>query len=159
MKVLNTIKKIIYSSTFVFTVTVFVMALFYKMASNPDTPDTSGIQMDKYLPLYLFSLIIGALDHLLTWKKLPLAVRLGIHFAGTLASVYVFFVVIFKLGQTSHGRFSFMLISAIAYMIVLGICCLLRRGFLKLCGAMFNTSEKKAPKQAETTESEESDAE
>ena len=148
MKVLNTIKKIFYSSTCIFTVTVFILTLFYIFSVDNATTDTSGIQMDKYLPLYLFSLVLGALDHLLTCKKIHFAIRLPMHFIGTLASVYVVFITIFKLGQTSHGKFSVMLLLSIVYAVVLGICFLVRVGFLRLCRAISDASAKKAAEKA-----------
>ncbi len=148
MKVLNTIKKILYSSTFVFTVTVFTLTLFYIFSVDDATTDTSGIQMDKYFPLYLFSLVLGALNHLLTCKKIHFAIRLPLHFIGTLASVYVVFIAIFKLGQTSHGKFSVMLLLSIAYTVVLGIIYVVRIGFLRLCRAISEASANRAAKKA-----------
>ncbi len=159
MKILNAIKKILYSSTFVFTVTVFVITLFYKFTAEADTPDTSGIQMDKYLPLYLFSLVVGALDNLLTWKKLNLAIRVPLHFVGVMTSVYVVFITIFKLGQTSHGRFSVMLILSVVYAIILGVSFLIRVGFIRLCRSVSEASEKKAAEKAAEAEKAKAEAE
>ncbi len=142
MKILNTIKKILYSSTFIFTLSVFIIAMFYSFTVDEYTLETKGIQMEKYIPLYAFSLILAALNHLLTYKRLSLGLRIPLHFIGTMASVYVIFINILKLGQTNHGKFASMLVLSLIYGAILGICFLVRTGFLRLCGNIRKKSQK-----------------
>ncbi len=144
MKALNQIKKIIYSSTFIFTVTVFIMTLIYIFTQDETVTHTKAIPIDRYLPLYLFSLALGALDHLLVCKKMNLVLRVALHFAGGMTAVFVVFVLLFGLGgQTSYGKLSAMLVFAVIYAVLLCVCFLIRKGFSRLCAAVSNAAQRK----------------
>ena len=70
MKALNVVKKIIYSTTFVFTVTVFVfMAMFAFIENDTTVTQTRAIPLSNYPWILLFSFIVGALDNMLTAKR------------------------------------------------------------------------------------------
>ena len=133
MKALNTLKKIIYSTTFVFTVTVFVfMAMFTIIENDTTITQTRAIPLSSYPWILLFSFIVGALDNMLTAKKIPLGLRLPVHFVGVLGAFYVIMLRVFGLGQNGRGRFSVMITVAIIYAVVLGAAYIIRRGIAAL---------------------------
>lgn len=151
MKALNVIKRILYSSTFVFTVTVFMFIAIYSIAgpeSKASPTDLDAAIQVKSIPLarfpwiMLFSLVVGALDNLLTVDRVPLALRLTAHFIGVLAAFYLIFLLVFGLGQTGHGKFSVMVVAAIVYCIVMVIVYAVRRGGLALIKKLSSTTEK-----------------
>ena len=133
MKILNALKKIAYSSTFVFTVTIFVfLGMFSIIEDNSQITQTRAIPLSNYPWILLFSVIVGALDNLLTAKRLPLAIRLPIHLCGVLGAFYVIILRVFGLGQNGRGRFSVMAVAVIVYAIILISAYFLRRAFSKL---------------------------
>ncbi len=133
MKVLQLIKKIIYSSAFVFTVTVFMfMAMFSIVEDNAEMTQTRAIPLSNYPWILLFSFIVGALDNMLTAKRLPLALRLPVHFVGVLTASYVIILRVFGLGQNGSGRFSVMMVASLVYAVVLGAAFVIRRGIRAL---------------------------
>lgn len=155
MKTLNIVKKIIYSTAFVFTVTVFVfMAMFAFIENDTTVTQTRAIPLSNYPWILLFSFIVGALDNLLTAKKLPLALRLPVHFAGVLGAFYVIILRVFGLGQSGRGRFSVMITMTIIYAVVLGAAYVIRRAMASLISRLEIDAEiKKAKAQkTETTE-------
>ena len=132
MKILSMIKKIIYSSTFTFTVTIFAfMAMLAVANDDPDKAQTLMIPMSRYPWILLFSLVVGALNNLLTSNVLPLGARLPIHAVGVLGAFYVIILRVFGLGQNGSGRFSVMLVAGIVYGIVLTAAYFIRRAFIK----------------------------
>lgn len=133
MKILRQIKKILYSSTFAFTVTVFVfMAMFAIIEDDSTITQTRAIPLSNYPWILLFSVIIGSLNHLLTAKALPIALRLPVHTAGTLGAFYVIMLRVFGLGQHGRGRFSIMMIAAIVYALTLTAAYFIRRAMISL---------------------------
>ncbi len=122
MKLINTIKRIAYSSTFVFTVTIFIfMAMFAVIEEDASVTQTRAIPLSNYPWILLFSVIVGSLDNFLTAKSVPLALRLPVHFVGVMGAFYVIILRIFGLGQHGRGRFSVMLVAAIIYTVAVVI--------------------------------------
>lgn len=147
MKALNVVKKIIYSTTFVFTVTVFVfMAMFAFIENDTTVTQTRAIPLSNYPWILLFSFIVGALDNMLTAKKIPLGLRLPVHFAGVLGAFYVIMLRVFGLGQSGRGRFSVMVIIAIIYAVLLGSAYIIRRGMAALASKLEINAEIKMAK-------------
>ena len=128
MKIFGIIKKIVYSTALVFTVTVFLfMAMFSVMEDNPAMTQTRAIPLSNYPWILLLSFIIGALNNLLTAKSISLAIRLPVHFVGVLAAFWAIILRVFGLGQNGQGRFSVMLVAAIVYALVVFSAYVLRR--------------------------------
>ncbi|MBQ2863101.1 MAG: hypothetical protein IJE84_02905 [Clostridia bacterium] len=151
MKILNQIKKIIYSGTFAFTVTVFVfMAMFAIIENDSSVTETRAIPLSNYPWILLFSFITAAFNHLLTAKRIPLAIKLPLHAAGVLGAFYFIILRVFGLGQHGRGRFSVMIIAFIIYAVVLTASYFIRRAVFNLC----RKTQMKAPPAADTQENE-----
>lgn len=132
MKILAVIKKILYSGAFAFTVTVFAFIGMLSVANDdPIKAETLMIPTERYPWILLFSLIVGALNNLLTSKALPLGARLSIHATGVLGSFYFIILRVFGLGQNGSGRLSVMLVAAIIYAVTLAISYFVRSAFIK----------------------------
>jgi len=137
MKILNTLKKIVYSSALVFTVTIFLFCTVYTFfVEDTALTHTKAIPLSSYPWFLLFSFAVAALNHLLTSKLMPLLPRLAIHFVGVMAAVYVFFLAILGLGQTNHGKLSVMMVFAVIYAVVLLAVYLVRTAFLRVISAL-----------------------
>ena len=148
MNILKLIKKVFYSSTCAFAVTIFAISLaFTFVIEDQSLTFTKSIPLSNYPPIFVVSVAAAALNHFLTFKRVPVAARIGIHFAGYMIALYVLFVTCFSLGQTSHGKTSVMIVFSIAYAIVLLITFFIRMGVKKL----FSKLERK---EAPTEESE-----
>ena len=133
MKILSQIKKIIYSSTFAFTVTVFIfMAMFAIIENDSSVTETRAIPLSNYPWMLLFSFIVAALNHLLTARCVPLAIRLPVHAVGVLGAFYLIILRVFGLGQHGRGRFSVMIIAFIIYIAVLSASYFIRRAIAAL---------------------------
>ena len=118
------------------------MAMFSLIENDATITQTRAIPLSNYPWILLFSLIIGALNNLLTADKLPLTLRLPVHFVGTLGAFYVIILRVFGLGQHGRGRFSVMIIAAIVYAVVIGISYVIRRG-VRSALAKFTAPDKK----------------
>ena len=134
MKTLYIIKRILYSTAFAFTVTVFAFLGMLAVANDDAaTAQTMMIPLGRYPWILLFSAIIGSLNNLLTAKgALPLGARLSIHIVGVLGAFYFIIVRQFGLGQNGSGRLAVMLVATIIYAITLTCAYFIRRAFIKM---------------------------
>ncbi len=133
MKILLMIKKILYSSTFAFTVTMFAFMGMLSIANDdPAKAQTLMIPLSRYPWILLFSVIVGALNNMLTANSLPLGLRLPLHGAGVLGAFYVIIIRVFGLGQNGNGRLSVMLVAAVIYAFSLTLAYFIRRAFIKI---------------------------
>ena len=152
MKILNALKRIAYSSTFVFTVTVFVfLGMFSIIEDNSQITQTRAIPLSNYPWILLFSVIVGALDNLLTAKSLHIGIKLPVHLFGVLGAFYVIILRVFGLGQNGRGRFSVMIVALIVYAIVLTAVYFVRLAFIKISqrsnAIIYNATEKQAEEE------------
>ena len=142
MKILSQIKKIIYSGTFAFTVTVFVfMAMFAIIENDASVTETRAIPLSNYPWILLFSFIVAALNHLLTARSVPLAIKLPVHAVGVLGAFYLIILRVFGLGQHGRGRFSVMIIAFIIYTAVLTASYFIRRAISALSAKAIPTAD------------------
>ena len=133
MNILKLIKKIFYSSTCAFTVTIFAISVAFSFVTNDQSLTfTKSIPLSNYPPIFIFSVVVATLNRFLTCNRVPLAVRVGTHFAGYMIALYVLFTATFSLGQTSHGKTSVMFVFAVIYAIVLAVSFFVRTGVKKL---------------------------
>ena len=129
MKIFGVIKRIVYSTALVFTVTVFLfMAMFSLMEDNQAMTQTRAIPLSNYPWILLLSFIIGALNNLLTAKSVSLLLRLPVHFIGVMFAFWAIVLKVFGLGQSGQGRFSVMIVAAIIYAVVVFFAYVIRRG-------------------------------
>lgn len=148
MKILNTLKKIAYSTTFVFTVTIFVFCIVYTFfVEDTSLTHTKAIPISSYPWFLLFSLVVASLNHLLSSKLMPLLPKLAIHFVGVMAAVGVFFLAILGLGQTTHGKLSVMVVFAVIYAVVMLLVFLVRTAFLRVAGTLLGKEKKENKKE------------
>ena len=139
MNILKLIKKLFYSATCAFTLTIFAFCIaFAFVVDDQSLTFTKSIPLSNYPPIFLFSVAAAALNHFLTFKRIPVAVRVGVHFAGYMIALYVLFMATFSLGQTSHGKTSVMIVFAIIYAIICAISFFARLGFKKLVDKLQN---------------------
>ena len=132
MKILSLIKKILYSSTFAFTLTMFAfMGMFAIANDDPVKAETLIIPTSRYPWILLFSVIVGGLNNLLTAKSVPLGARLPIHIVGVLGAFYVIIVRVFGLGQNGSGRFAVMFVAGVIYALTLTAAYFIRGAFIK----------------------------
>lgn len=147
MKILNTLKKIAYSTALVFTVTIFVFCTVYTFfVDDASLTHTKAIPLSSYPWFLLFSLAVAALNHLLSSKLLPLLPKLAIHFVGVMAAISVFLLTILGLGQTNHGKLSVIMVLAVFYVIAMLLIFLVRTAFLRIVNALLakeKTSDEK----------------
>ena len=165
MKILSVIKKILYSSTFTFTVTMFAfMGIFELFYNDLELTSTKAVPLSHYPWILLFSLVVGILNNLLTSKLFNIYLRVAIHFAGIMGAIYLIFMQVFGLGQNSSGKLAVMAVIAILYAIVMLVSFALRKGFFALAGKMGATAaageskkkkdKKKAGKGEDSTKAE-----
>ena len=143
MKIFDITKKIVYSTALVFTLTVFVlMGALSVFVDGENLTQTKSIPLSNYPWILLFSFITGALNNLLTAKKIPLAARLPIHFIGVMAAFYIIFLRVFGLGQSGSGRFSGMVVFCLIYAVYVLLAYVLRRAFSALAKSITAASER-----------------
>lgn len=150
MKILTEIKKILYSTTFAFTVTTFIfMAMFALIEDDTAITQTRAIPLSNYPWILLFSFIVGTLDHFLTAPRVPLGLRLPVHAIGVLGAFYVIILRVFGLGQHGRGRFSVMITVAIVYSLTLTASYFIRRGMKALSSKLdtVKTPQNEKPEQ------------
>lgn len=137
MKLFPTLKKILYSTAFAFTVTVFCLIFIYASVEEVDLLVVKSIPISHFSKLLLFSFFIGALNNFLTSSLLTRTLRLLIHFVFSVLSYYIVFLSMLGLGKNSGNTFTMISLSALIYAIIMTISYVARRGFIsiyeKLC--------------------------
>jgi hypothetical protein len=108
------------------------LGMFAIIEDNSQITQTRAIPLSNYPWILLFSVIVGALNNLLTAKALPLALRLPVHLFGVLGAFYVIILRVFGLGQNGRGRFSVMAVAFIIYAITLTSAYFIRRAFINI---------------------------
>ncbi len=152
MNILLTLKRVAYSTAFSFMTTLFVfMGIFTLFYEDLSMTQTKAIPLSQYPWILLFAFVMAWLNHLLTSTLLNVYMRVGIHFCGTMAAIYLIFIETFKMGQSGSSKLSLMIVFSIVYAIVLAVSFAIRRG----AGLLASTIEKSQKKKAQDAETQE----
>lgn len=114
MKFLPKIKAVLQNACVIFAVVTFVIcalgALFSDGKLATTFPALSGF--------FLFSLILSLLNEILKIKKIHIALRIALHFIGTMICFYAVFIIVGAFSDKVSGKLIIMAVAALIYAIV-----------------------------------------
>lgn len=122
MKALNKIKAIVLGGCAIFTAVTFFMCALGTLFSDGKLATT----FPALLGFFVFSLVLSCLGEVLKIKSIHPALRIVLHFIGSMVCFYGVFIRLGAFSEKISGKLVIMVLSAIIYAVIAAVILIIR---------------------------------